>query len=247
MKVKLLSSTSNAELIAYIAAKTCYSERSPIDLIEDLVSDKKILKQLDHCIKSGHHSVLEHINFTFGIEGITRSCSHQLVRHRLCSYSQQSQRYVKYQLNKDAIQESLDQMSMVRLRGELEPLFELTDLTDNQVLNLARVAILYLDTVQSGMPAEVARQMLPNCTKTNIVMTVNLRNLMHICNMRLCKRAQSEIRSLVWLMSQAVVLEHPWMKSILVPNCKALGFCREVNPCEDEKKRREAIQIVELP
>ena len=98
MRVKLIACTPNILDVLYTSARTCYNAGSPIDMWEDVdnIQEDKKLKLIKSCIESGHHSVLEHAYFTFSIEGITRACSHQLVRHRLCSFSQQSQRYCEF-------------------------------------------------------------------------------------------------------------------------------------------------------
>ena len=96
MKVKLISTTQNLLDILYTGARTCYNTGSPIDMFEEVgnIPPDKKLKLINGCIKSGHSSVLEHSQFTFAIEGVSRALTHQLVRHRHCSFSQQSQRYV---------------------------------------------------------------------------------------------------------------------------------------------------------
>ena len=97
MKTKLLQSTPNMIDVIYTAARTCYNPGSPVDMWDDVnnVSEEKKLKLIKNCISSGHHSTLEHAYFTFAIEGVDRAVTHQSVRHRLCSNSQQSQRYVQ--------------------------------------------------------------------------------------------------------------------------------------------------------
>ena len=94
MKVKLLAHTPEPEKVIAMAAKLCYSPVG-VDEIEKNLTDESIEKFLNMLINMGHESPLEHVTFTFGIEGISRSCSHQIVRHRIASFSQQSQRYVK--------------------------------------------------------------------------------------------------------------------------------------------------------
>ena len=93
MKVKLLSHTPDAEKLVATAAKLCYSS-SDIESLRDGLTDEKTESFIDMLVSIGHESVMEHVSFTFGIEGISRACSHQRVRHRIASYSQKSQRYV---------------------------------------------------------------------------------------------------------------------------------------------------------
>ena len=93
MKVELLAHTPEPEKIVATAAKLCYSS-SDIGSLKDGLTDEKTESFIDMLVSIGHESVMEHVSFTFGIEGISRACSHQLVRHRIASYSQKSQRYV---------------------------------------------------------------------------------------------------------------------------------------------------------
>lgn len=163
MKVKLLSMTQDALNVLYTAARTCYNPGKPSEMWEnDLqnTSPTKILRLIDKIIKSGHHSPLEHINFTFAIEGITRACSHQLVRHRLCSFSQQSQRYVTYG--------NIETVCPDSIQADKKAYAIYEDTID--IIELA-----YGRLIELGIPAEDARALLPNCTTTNITMTVNLR------------------------------------------------------------------------
>ena len=152
------------------------------------MSDEKVEGILRKVVGYGHHSVIEHANFTFAIEGISRACSHQLVRHRLASYSQQSQRYVKF--------------------GEME------HATPDLIKNNERAVRVYEDAMKAAakaylelkelVPAEDARYVLPNAALTNLVMTMNARELLHFFRLRCCNRAQWEIRRMSALMLQEV-------------------------------------------
>ena len=214
MKVKLLSSTPNALDVVYKAMKTCYSEVSPIDI--PLPNDIEKLKLVNKVIASGHLSPVEHVNFTFGIENITRACSHQLVRHRHCSFSQQSQRYVKFENLKGVCPDSII---------DNEQAFGI------YIETLNKIGEGYKKLLELGIKPEDARSVLPNCTTTNITMTLNLRELMHICNERLCSRAQKEIRELVGKMCAEVITAEYWTEQFLVPKCEKLGYCPEHNGC----------------
>lgn len=158
----------------------------------------------------GHHSVLEHISLTFAIAGISRVCSHQLVRHRLASYSQQSQRYVK-QLPEFVIPNSL--------KGSQDFKEE-----------LKRIHNLYLKMAKS-LKKEDARYIIPNAQTTNIIMTMNLRELIHASSLRLCNRAQWEIRQLFQKIKAEVKHYEPVLARFLKPRCFHLGFCPEIEPC----------------
>lgn len=210
MRVELINKSENILETMYIAAKTCYSAESPMDIKVNDEPFKLIKKVLD----SGHSSIAEHILFTFAIEGISRACSHQLVRHRLCVFSQQSQRYVNMKNAEFVVPFGLKKEE----NDKIGALINLTMKTYNEL-------------IASGVKQEDARAILPNCCTTNLVMSCNLRELMHICNLRLCSRSQKEIRELVTLMVKEVLRVVPQMEEYLVPNCERLGFCPEHNGC----------------
>lgn len=201
--------------IIYTAARTCYYAGSPIEMYENVneISKETKLKLIEDCIKRNHLSVLEHAQFTFGIYGISRACSHQLVRHRHCSFSQQSQRYVNLK----------DKAEFV-LPENIEE-FLIVNKTLEHITNCYEILIEY------GVKPEDARAILPNASSTNLVMSCNLRELIHICNERLCAKAQDEIRHLVGAMKDEVVKELPFLKTYLQPKCVKLGKCTEAKPC----------------
>lgn len=191
MQVKLVQQTQNSiETIATIAS-ICYDS-----------NPKDPMKLVQHLYKSGHHSVFEHIYFTFKIEGISRACSHQLVRHRMCSFTQRSQRYC----SEDGF-------------GVVTPPF----ISDRDVAyedyheGIANIRQIYAN-LSKYAPNEDARYILPNACHTDLYLSCNLRELIHICNERLCSRAQWEIRELVQKM---VDLVDPTLKFMLVPKCKS--------------------------
>ena len=215
MKVKLFNKTNEMIDIIYTAARTCYYAGSPIEMYENVneISKETKLKLIEDCIKRNHLSVLEHAQFTFGIYGISRACSHQLVRHRHCSFSQQSQRYVNLK----------DKAEFV-LPENIEE-FLIVNKTLEHITNCYEILIEY------GVKPEDARAILPNASSTNLVMSCNLRELIHICNERLCAKAQDEIRHLVGAMKDEVVKELPFLKTYLQPKCVKLGKCTEAKPC----------------
>jgi thymidylate synthase (FAD) len=216
LKVKLFNKTDEMIDIIYTAARTCYYAGSPIDMyreIDDIDKETK-LKLIEYCIKRNHLSVLEHAQFTFGIYGISRACSHQLVRHRHCSFSQQSQRYVNLKDKAEYI-----------LPEEFAQYLTVVNRT------LANITYCYETLIEHGVKPEDARAILPNASSTNLVMSCNLRELIHICNERLCTKAQSEIRELVQAMKDEVVAQLPFLKPYLQPKCVKLGKCAETKPC----------------
>ncbi len=177
MQVTLLTHTPNPQQVVAAAAKLCYSAADIADLIAINGPDQeRIIKKV---ISLGHTSVLEHVSFSFGIEGVSRACSHQLVRHRLASYSQQSQRYVSG-TGSNIMPPSIAKSNWVNACADL-----LCDIHD-----------LYDDMIHAGIPAEDARFILPNAAATKLVMTMNARELHHFFNLRCCNRAQEEIRTM---------------------------------------------------
>lgn len=220
MKVKLISTTQNLLDVLFTGARTCYSAGSPIDMFKDVnnIPPDKKLKLINGCIKSGHLSVLEHSQFTFAIEGVSRALTHQLVRHRHASYSQQSQRYVTFK------------------GGQFDYITPKSVKKDEKAKVLFNDAMSYLASIYDslltiGIPAEDARAVLPNACCTNINVSMNLRELIHLCNERLCTRAQLEIRQLVQLMVKEVLRENEWLKPYLQPKCESLGYCPEHKGC----------------
>ncbi len=187
MKVTLIQATPNPiETISKIAS-ICYDSdpKNPLGLVK-------------HLYRNGHHSVFEHIYFTFKIEGISRACSHQLVRHRHCSFTQRSQRYC-----------SEDGFEFVTPPTVNEVFFNL----DMKVLEQ-----WYEGYQENGTPNEDARYILPNACATELYLSCNLRELIHIANERLCSKAQWEIRDLV---KQMIALINPELHFMLVPKCKS--------------------------
>ena len=191
MKVTLVQETNNPiETISKIAS-ICY-DSNPADP----------MKLVNHLYKSGHLSVFEHIYFTFKIEGISRACSHQLVRHRMCSFTQRSQRYCNESDFDVVLPPSMDD--------------DIAYFEYNDVLLDIRQG--YANLTNLKVPKEDARYILPNACCTDLYLSCNLRELIHICNERLCSRAQWEIRELV---KKMVELVSPDLKFMLVPKCKS--------------------------
>ena len=206
MKVTLVSHTPDPERICNRAAGVCVS-----------AGEVKGDKHLMHALASGHDSVLEHATFTFAVEGISRACSHQLVRHRLASFAQQSQRYVK-----------MDGFEYVMPEGfKKSPIVE--ELFTDYMEFIAEKYKLLVDYF--GIPEEDARYILPNACKTNIIVTMNARELRHFFSLRLCTRAQWEIRQLAEKMLDCVREVAPTLFEDAGPRCKKLGYCPESKGC----------------
>ena len=219
MKIKLITKTPDIINVLYTAMRTCYSKLSPIEIWESIneVDEEKKLDRIKSCIKSGHHSTLEHISFVFAIEGIDRATSHQLVRHRTgISFSQKSQRYVNHKDLKTVTPQAIEKSSTLKY-------------CFNEALTKIQETYNYL--IKHGIKAEDSRAILPNCTCTDMIMTVNLRELIHLCNLRLCTRAQLPIRQMFQEIKNIVVEQEPWLKNYLVPTCEIHGFCTEEQCC----------------
>lgn len=213
MNVRLVSYTPNPDQVCDMACRTCTSVECP-DISTAVNKTNALRKALD----SGHESVAEHAVFTFQIEGISRACSHQLVRHRMASYSQQSQRYVIMNDNDYfVIPESIK---------------------DNDSEYIQYVSVMkylfdeYERMIKSGVSIEDARYILPNACCTNITVTMNARELRHFFKLRLCKRAQWEIRELAECMYGCVKHIAPVLFEGVGPACIMDGKCKEKKRCD---------------
>jgi thymidylate synthase (FAD) len=172
-------------------------------------------KLISGVIESGHGSTIEHVVFTFGISGVSRTLSHQLVRHRAgVAFDQQSQRYVTFKGASTMLPATIQ---------DAEP--GLREAYDEQI---AGSMDLYGKLVGAGIPGEDARFVFPNATRTNLVMTTNLRALIHMSGLRLCTMAQWEIRRLFQLIRHEIFQVSPFLGSFLAPKCVALGYCDEM-------------------
>ncbi len=210
MKVTLLNFTPEPEKTVALAAKLCYSDSS-IGALKEKVRGISYEKFLGKILDLGHLSVLEHAAFVFGIEGLSRAASHQLVRHRLASYSQQSQRYVRFESELEfVLPES------VREAG----------LGDEFSKKVASVHAFYKELVDSGIPQEDARYILPNAAATRIIVTMNARELLHFFSLRCCERAQWEIRAIATEMLVLAKEKAPVIFKGAGPGCVS-GPCPE--------------------
>ena len=212
MKVALLQHTPDPEITVALAARLCYSPVG-IDALREKLSQSDIASFLDKIMSLGHQSVLEHVSFTFGIEGISRATSHQLVRHRLASYSQQSQRYVEFKG---------DGFPVV-VPGTVDASARRRAIFDEAMVACAAA---YRALVDDGVPAEDARFVLPNAAETKIIVTMNARELTHFFELRCCERAQWEIRAMAVEMLGLVKKIAPTIFRDTGPGCLT-GPCPE--------------------
>lgn len=180
LKVELIKHTENPEQVVAASARLCYSPVGVSDLMEQ-IHPEKAKELVEKVVSMGHLSTLEHVNFTFGVEGISRTLTHQLVRHRIASYSQQSQRYVK--------EESFEYIMPPKIlkNQEADNIYKQT---------MEQIQEAYNRLLALGIDREDARYVLPNASETKIVITMNARSLLHFFDLRCCRRAQWEIRQM---------------------------------------------------
>ena len=211
MEVKLLRHTVDPDRTVAMSARLCYSSIGATQL-EEKMTDEQVEKLVTHLAEMGHFSPMEHVTFTFAIEGVSRALSHQLVRHRIASYSQQSQRYVKEHNFETILPPS------IAVRPEAKAKFE------NLMVEIQNT---YNEFVEMGVLAEDARYILPNATETKIVCTFNARSLMNFFKLRCCMRAQWEIRQLANKMLAECKKVAPIIFANAGPTCISEGVCHE--------------------
>src|SRR5574341_1081736 len=211
LNVVLLRHTPEPEEVVAMAAKLCYSPAN-VEELKEKIEAKDQTAFVEKLASIGHLSPIEHVSFTFGIEGISRACSHQLVRHRVASYSQQSQRYVREEQFDYIIPPSIkEDPALVR---EFEQ--GMAEAQENYTKVLKRLEELGYKG-ESGQ--QDARYLLPNAAETKIVVTMNARELLHFFRVRCCNRAQWEIRSMVIEMLRLVKNTSPHIFKDAGPGC----------------------------
>lgn len=227
MYIELIKYTPEPEKIVAIAARVCYSPRNAKEIYENM-SDEEVKKLIRFLIKAGHHSAIEHASFTFIVDGISRACSHQLVRHRLASYSQQSQRYVEYKRNLEYV---IPQS--IKDKKDLSQKFEEFQ---QQSFNL------YKYFLKNKISSEDARYVLSNAFPTQIIITMNARELLHLFTLRCCERAQWEIREMAYRMLNKVKKVAPTIFEHAGPSCFR-GRCPEGEMmCKNPPKEDEILE-----
>ncbi len=211
MQVTLLYHTQEPERAVATAARLCYAPVGAAELIESM-SEERTAKVLKTIMGSGHYSALEHASYTFAIDGVSRALTHQLVRHRVASFNQQSQRYVTFKGEPEiVVPES------VSSEPELNAIF-------NTAIDTAYNA--YQQLIDAGVPAEDARYVLPNACASKIVVTMNIRELLHFFELRCCRRAQWEIQELGHKMLELVLPTAPYIFMDAGAPCRR-GSCPE--------------------
>lgn len=211
MDVRLLYHTPDPERAVAAAARLCYAPVGAAELMEGMGEEARN-KVLATIMKSGHFSALEHASYTFAIDGVSRAMTHQLVRHRLASYNQQSQRYVSFAEQPEFVvppKVAGDPAALERFEAACADAFA-----------------AYRALIDSGVDAEDARYLLPNAVETKIVVTMNIRELLHFFELRCCRRAQWEIRDVALAMLDLAEPTAPYLFMDAGASCRR-GPCRE--------------------
>ena len=228
MHVILLSHTPEPDALVAAAARICYRDVTASELLksEEANLSRKLIADL---FRSGHTSTFEHVSFTFGIDGLSRVASHQLVRHRLASFSQQSQRYVKMNYDPEAV--------IIPPSVESNP----------EALRVFQEAVkasqeAYRQLIELGIKKEDARFILPHGHSTRLVMTMNARELHHFFSLRLCRRAQWEIHELARKMLVLCREKAPVLFEKAGPFC-IFGKCEESRTCGKPYRNMEDLIV----
>lgn len=253
MRVQLIAHTDNPDKVVSMAAKLCYSQVGAKQIGDDL-TPKEVEKFLGILVSMGHESPIEHVSFTFSIEGISRACSHQIVRHRIASFSQQSQRYVKLEHfeyiipPQIAANEEAKDIFLKAMKADQTAYNEIVDKLYSKNYN---------DFLAKGMSEkkaassaekssiEDARYVFPNACETKMVVSMNARSLMNFFTHRCCERAQWEIRDLAFAMLKEVKSVAPILFKNAGPSCYK-GSCKEgVMSCKRPDIPNKKIQEIE--
>lgn len=234
MKVELIAHTPNPQEVVAAAAKLCYSRVGVEDIMEKL--DEESTAKFVHMLSDlGHESPIEHVSFTFAVEGVSRTLTHQLVRHRIASYSQQSQRYVKLDQFQYVVPDSIKDIPEARqifieaMEEDQKTYDKLVDILKKK--HTARLLEEGVDEKRAlraaeKMAIEDARYVFPNACETKIVLTMNARSLMNFFRHRCCSRAQWEIRRMADEMLKEVKKVAPALFKNAGPSCLC-GPCPE--------------------
>ena len=236
MTVKLLEHTPNPEQVIAAAAKLCYSSVGVDDILEKMTPEKteNFIKML---MDLGHESPVEHVSFTFAIEGVSRSLLAQLTRHRIASYSVQSQRYVDKENFEYIIPPAIEAIPEAKelfvraMENDREVYKKLNAvLSEAHAKRLVQVGEDEASAVKKAqkLANEDSRYVLSNACDTKIVMTMNVRSLYNFFSLRCCERAQWEIRALAVEMLRLVKNVAPVLFKNAGPGC-VRGACSEGN------------------
>jgi thymidylate synthase (FAD) len=244
MEVTLVDYSHDPIKTLYTAFRTCYSASTPQEIEEQIARGKISRQQMEEFVQkylaTGHTSPLQQVWFEFAVAGVSRALTHQLVRHHVgISFEQQSQRYVKLG--------RIDDYKRFVVPPSIAKKPEALQKFNNALHYLENV---YADLLVDGIPAEDARYLLPNATASNLKISVNLAEFQHICDIRLCMRAQWEFRHLVMKMRTEIVKKFPIFAPFLAIKCHAnrLGYCDEPfdawKDCPVGKARPHKSQVI---
>lgn len=211
LHVELLAHTPDPEVQVARAARLCYYGKD-IGSLKEAMTPEKSAELVRKLVNMGHFSPIEHVTFTFGIEGVSRALTHQLVRHRIGSFSQQSQRYVDGGKFGYVIPPSI----------EAKP-----EMKEKFTAFMQQCEDFYRELADAGIEKEDARFVLPNACDTKIICTFNVRSLHNIFQHRCCNRAQWEIRALAWEMLRLCKEVAPVLFENAGPDCYTTGVCHE--------------------
>lgn len=243
INVRLLDHTSDPARSLYVAYRTAYSALTPQTIVDRIESERitrvQMLDFIEKRLETGHASPLEHVWFEFAISGVSRAFSHQFVRHHIgISFEQQSQRYVAFK------------------KGEfpytIPETVKRAGLADKMEDAFGKLGDLYQEMIDAGVPAEDARFLIPNAANTNFKIVVNFLELLHICDLRLCTRAQWEFRQVASQMRAEVHRKFPELAKYIQPKCgdKRYGYCDESledwQACPIGRKRPHKKMLFEL-
>lgn len=218
LKVTLLSHTPNPDEVIASAAKLCYSSKPVSEIVDKTKSNKEETAKFIERLSELHHgSPFEHVSFTFAIEGVSRALTHQLVRHRIASYSQKSQRYVTENQFEFVIPDSIKNSKNPETIEIYKETMKLIQRNYSSLIN------------DYNIPKEDARMLLPNACETKIIVTMNARTLFNFFNHRCCVRAQWEIRKLAFAMLKVVKEVAPETFKNAGASCITYGYCPEGN------------------
>ena len=219
MKVKLLAYTPDPEKLVAAAAKNCYSS-TDVDSVLDGLTEEKTESFVNMLSEIGHESPIEHVSFTFAIEGVSRSLLAQITRHRIASFSVQSQRYVREKGFEYVVPPEIDKIPAARAKFIQAMEGYLKDLLEQGVPEKTARSKAEKHAIED------ARYVLPNACATRIVMTANARSLKNFFRLRCCNRAQWEIRALAEEMYRQVYAVAPTLFGHCGPACVD-GVCTE--------------------
>ena len=243
LKVRLIQYTPEPEKTIAAAAKLCYSAVGVDDIVEKL-TEESTEKFLNMLMSYGHQSPIEHVNFTFAVEGVSRSLTHQLVRHRIASYSQQSQRYVKLEqfeyiippaIEKD---EKAKELFINSMKNAQKSYDELSEMLKNKYIEEGLA-----EKVAEKKAIEDARYVFPNACESKVVFTMNARTLYNFFNHRCCERAQWEIREMADEMLKLVKKVAPVLFKYAGPSCVNAPCPEGKMTCGMIKEKREKYLI----